>query len=114
MRHMDKYQCIDDNFAELLTVWSDTIRKTFEDGGVDEIISTRRLCHIVQTFSIFKDRQKAIELCVNRFDADTKEAFIDLYSKVDASIKPAVVVTTEDVDGDPLQRIIDEAKKDIA
>lgn len=68
----------------MLTVWSETIRKTFEDGGVDEIISTRRLCHIVQSFSIFGDRQKAIELCVNRFDEDTKEAFIDLYSKVDA------------------------------
>ena len=114
MRHMDKYQCVDDNFADLLTVWSDTIRKTFEDGGVDEIISTRRLCHIVQTFSIFKDRQKAVELCVNRFDADTKEAFIDLYSKVDASIKPAVVIPAETTDdSDPLQRIIDEAKKDI-
>ena len=84
VKHMEKFQCVDNDFAELLTVWSETIRKTFEDGGVDEIISTRRLCHIVQSFSIFNDRQKAIELCVNRFDEDTKEAFIDLYSKVDA------------------------------
>jgi hypothetical protein len=74
-----------------LTVWSETIRKTFEDGGVDEIISTRRLCHIVQSFSIFGDRQKAIELCVNRFDEDTKEAFIDLYTKVD--VQPTVEET---------------------
>lgn len=83
IKHMEKYNCVDKEFAELLTVWSETIRKTFEDGGVDEIVSTRRLCHIVQSFSIFNDRQKAIELCVNRFDEDTKEAFIDLYTKVD-------------------------------
>lgn len=85
-KHMDKFNKVDDDFAEMLTIWSETIRKTFEDGGVDDLISTRRLCHIVQTFSIFGDRQKAIELCVNRFDVDTKEAFLDLYSKVDVSI----------------------------
>jgi hypothetical protein len=91
MKHMEKYNCVDKEFAELLTVWSETIRKTFEDGGVDEIISTRRLCHIVQSFSIFNDRQKAIELCVNRFDEDTKEAFIDLYTKVD--VQPTIEET---------------------
>ena len=85
-KHMEKYDCVDKEFAETLVTWSDTIRKTFEDGGVDDQISTRRLCHIVQTFSIFKDRQKAIELCVNRFDEDTKDAFLDLYSKVDATV----------------------------
>jgi hypothetical protein len=62
------------------------IRKTFIDGGVDEIVSTRRLCHIVQTFSIFNDRMKAIELCVNRFDDDTRSGFLDLYSKIDADV----------------------------
>lgn len=91
MKHMEKYNCVDKEFAELLTVWSETIRKTFEDGGVDEIVSTRRLCHIVQSFSIFNDRQKAIELCVNRFDEDTKEAFIDLYTKVD--VQPTIEET---------------------
>ena len=91
VKHMEKYNCVDKEFADLLTVWSETIRKTFEDGGVDEIISTRRLCHIVQSFSIFGDRQKAIELCVNRFDEDTKEAFIDLYTKVD--VQPSVEET---------------------
>ena len=85
-KHMDKYGYSDDNFAEMLVNWADTIRKTFNDGGVDETISTRRLCHVVQTFSIFKDRRKAIELCISRFDADTKEAFLDLYDKVDASV----------------------------
>ena len=93
MKHMEKYNCVDKEFADLLTVWSETIRKTFEDDGVDEIISTRRLCHIVQSFSIFNDRQKAIELCVNRFDEDTKEAFIDLYTKVD--VQPTIEETLE-------------------
>jgi len=84
LNHMTKYNCTDEQFADTLTSWSTAIRKTFEDGGIDEIISTRRLCHIIQSFSIFKDRKKAIELCVNRFDTDTKQAFIDLYSMVDA------------------------------
>jgi hypothetical protein len=86
MKHMEKFECIDKEFNTLLVGWADTIRKTFEDGGVDEIISTRRLCHIVQTFSIFGKRDKAISLCVNRFDDDTKEAFLDLYTKVDATV----------------------------
>lgn len=93
IKHMEKFNCVDKEFADLLTVWSETIRKTFEDGGVDEIISTRRLCHIVQSFSIFEDRQKSIELCVNRFDEDTKEAFVDLYSKVD--VQPEAPMNNE-------------------
>ena len=62
----------------------DIIRKTFYDGGVEEIISTRRLVHIVRAFSIFKDKAKAIQVCVNRFDDETKQSFIELYDKVDA------------------------------
>ena len=85
-KHMEKFEKVDEEFNDLLVGWADTIRKTFEDGGVDEIISTRRLCHIVQTFSIFGKRDKAIALCVNRFDDDTKEAFLDLYTKVDATV----------------------------
>jgi MoxR-like ATPase len=81
--HMTKFGVSDTEFTEKLVQWGQAIRKTFEDGGVDEIISTRRLCHIVQTFSIFSDRMKAIELCVNRFDTDTRGAFIDLYTKID-------------------------------
>ena len=84
LKHMAKYDAIDSDFAEKLVVWADIIRKTFYDDGVDEVISTRRLCHIVQTFSIFNKRDKAIDLCISRFDNDTKEAFLDLYSKVDA------------------------------
>jgi len=120
LRHMEKYSCVDENFADSLTAWSDTIRKTFEEGGVDEIISTRRLCHIIQTFSIFNDRMKAIELCVNRFDTDTKEAFIDLYTKVDASVssKSKMVGSSEtptlESNDDVLQSIIDSAEKDLS
>ena len=86
LKHMQKFEAMDKEFATLLVGWADAIRKTFYDEGIDEVISTRRLCHIVQTFSIFGKRDKAIALCVNRFDDDTKEAFIDLYEKVDATI----------------------------
>ena len=74
----------DDDFAEKLVTWADVIRKTFADGGCDEVISTRRLVHIVETYGIFGDKMKAITLCLNRFDDDTKASFIDLYTKVDA------------------------------
>jgi len=77
----------DDDFAEKLVNWADIIRKTFFDGGVDEIIATRRLVHIAKAYGVFKDRKKAIELCVNRFDDETKESFISLYTKVDADVE---------------------------
>ena len=72
--------------------WAEAIRRTFEDGGVDETITTRRMIHIVRAFAIFKNQQKAVELCCNRFDAATKAAFIDLFDKV-ANPQPEVVVT---------------------
>lgn len=78
--------CVDDEFADKLVLWADVIRKTFYEGGIDELVSTRRLEHIVKAFAMFKDRLKAIQLCVNRFDVDTKSAFIDLYTKVDAGV----------------------------
>ncbi len=74
----------DDDFAKKLVTWADVIRKTYFDGGVDEIISTRRLVHIVQAFGIFNNKMKAIEVCTNRFDDDTKNSFTELYTKVDA------------------------------
>ncbi len=73
----------DEKFANNLITWADIIRKTFYEGGVDEIISTRRLVHIVEAFTIFKNKMKAIEMCTNRFDVDTKTSFMDLYTKVD-------------------------------
>lgn len=79
---MEKYGCVDDAFADTLVKWADAIRKTFEDGGVDELITTRRLTHIVRAYSIFKNKQKAIQLCCNRFDDATRIAFVDLYDKM--------------------------------
>lgn len=85
----------DQDFVEKLTQWADIVRQSFDQGAVDEIISTRRLVHIAKAFKIFGDRMKAIELCVSRFDADTKMAFLDLYSKVDAKVDaPAQVKPT--------------------
>ena len=74
----------DTDYVSKLVTWADVIRKTYFDGGVDEIISTRRLVHIVQAYAIFKNKLKAIEMCTNRFDEDTKTSFVDLYTKVDA------------------------------
>ena len=73
----------DKKFANNLITWADIIRKTFYEGGVDEIISTRRLVHIVDAYAIFKDKMKSIQMCTNRFDTDTKTSFIDLYTKID-------------------------------
>ena len=78
--------CEDDGFVSHLVDWADIIRKTFYDGGVDEVISTRRLVHIVQAFNIFGDKSKSIQVCLNRFDDETKQAFMDLYDKVDADV----------------------------
>ena len=74
----------DDKFAHNLVTWADVIRKTYNDGGVDEIISTRRLVHIAEAYGIFKNKMKAISVCTNRFDDDTKTSFVDLYTKVDS------------------------------
>jgi MoxR-like ATPase len=79
----------DSVFIERLITWAEIIRKSYADGAVDEIISTRRLVHISKAFSIFNNRLKAIEMCLNRFDTDTKTAFLDLYTKVDAEATPA-------------------------
>ena len=74
----------DVKFVEKLTTWADVIRKTYFDGGVDEIISTRRLVHITQAYTIFDNKMKAIQMCTNRFDDDTKNSFVELYTKVDS------------------------------
>ena len=82
--------CADENFCKRLADWADIIRKTFYDGGIEEIISTRRLVHIVRAYNIFGDKAKAIEVCVNRFDDETKQAFLELYDKVDADFEMPV------------------------
>jgi len=83
---------LDEAFCANLANWSDIIRKTFKDGGIDEVISTRRLVHVIRAFAIWQDRMKAIKVCVNRFDDETKQSFIELYDKIDAE------VTTEEND----------------
>ena len=90
---MKKYGTVDEDFATNLVTWSEVIRKTFYDGGVDELISTRRLDHIVKAFAIFGDKMKSIQMCVARFDDDTKESFMDLYTKIDAGVNPLEEVT---------------------
>ena len=77
----------DTKFCQKLVDWGDIIRKTFYDGGIEEIISTRRLVHIVRAYSIFNDKAKAIQVCVNRFDEETKQSFLELYDKVDADFE---------------------------
>ena len=88
----------DDEFAEKLVTWAEVIRKTFEQGGCDEVISTRRLVHIAKTYSVFGDKMKAIGLCLNRFDDDTKISFTDLYTKVDAGANTeSIMAQTQEV-----------------
>ena len=77
---------VDEDFALHLVKWADIIRKTYHDGGVDEILATRRLVHIATSFGIFKDRAKAVDLCIARFDDETKESFKDLYEKIDETV----------------------------
>ena len=96
-KHAAKYDVDDSEFIEKLVSWSTVIRKTFEDDAIDEVVSTRRLCHIVKTHSVFNDRAKSIELCINRFDNETKTAFLDLYTKIDESAEP---IATEEANTD--------------
>jgi MoxR-like ATPase len=95
----------DQSFVDNLVQWADVVRKSYDEGATDEIISTRRLVHIAKAYEIFKDRMKAIELCVNRFDTETKMAFLDLYSKVDATVEsPANTSTTVASTETPVQQ----------
>jgi len=89
----------DQEFVERLTQWADIVRQSFEQGAVDEVISTRRLVHIAKAFKIFGDKMKAIEMCVSRFDTETKLAFLDLYSKVDAKVEAPEQTPVETADG---------------
>jgi hypothetical protein len=85
----------DRDFCKRLVDWADIIRKTFYDGGIEEIISTRRLVHIVRAYSIFEDKAKAIQVCVNRFDDETKQCFLELYDKVDVNFQMPTEVSNE-------------------
>ena len=97
---MNSFGCPDPEFSETLVKWADSIRRTFADGGVDETITTRRMIHIVRAYAIFKKREKAVELCCNRFDTATKDAFLKLYEMVanpaPEVVQPEVVVANPD------------------
>ena len=84
----------DSNFCKNLVDWADIIRKTFYDGGIDEVISTRRLVHIIRAYSIWNDKSKSIQVCINRFDDETKQSFVQLYDKVDVDFE---METTDNV-----------------
>ena len=104
---MKKYDAVDEDFATNLVTWAEVIRKTFYDGGVDEIIATRRLVHIIHAFSIFKDRMKAIAMCVARFDDQTKDTFMDLYSKLDEKVS-----MPSDEEGEEVLETAEEKEED--
>ena len=91
----------DRDFCKRLVDWADIIRKTFYDGGIEEIISTRRLVHIIRAYSIFSDKAKALQVCINRFDDETKQSFLELYDKVDADFKMPAQEAPEKVDYPP-------------
>ena len=110
MAHMLKYDSVDEDFLKKLVAWSNVIRKTFEADGVDEVVSTRRLCHITKTYKIFNDRMKSIALCISRFDEETKDAFLDLYSKVDADVNYGDESTEETVTEEERTSIYDEVR----
>jgi hypothetical protein len=103
---LDSLGVPDPDFCEKLVNWANAIRKTFYDGGIDEVIATRRLVHISNAFAIFGDRMKSIEMCVNRFDEDTKTSFLDLYSKIDAG------VDVEETEAEEAHRLLDEENSD--
>lgn len=86
-KELESFGASDDDFADKLVTWADVIRKTYAEGGVDELISTRRLVHICKTFAIHRDRMKAVGLCLNRFDEDTKMSFLDLYTKLENPVE---------------------------
>jgi hypothetical protein len=92
LKNMELLDCVDDSFATHLCTWAEIIRKAFDEGSINDLISTRRLVHIIKTYSIFGDRMKAIELCLNRFDRETKNSFMDFYKAIDASVNPSDTV----------------------
>jgi hypothetical protein len=83
LKAMKKFNKVDENFADCLVKWTEIIRKTFADGGLDEIISTRRAINICKAYAMFGSKQKAITLALTRFDKDTQTAFLSLYNKID-------------------------------
>lgn len=93
---MKSFDCFDEVFAKVIVKWAEAIRITFNAGGVDETMSTRRIIHIIKAFSIYKNKKKAVELCCNRFDINTKLAFIDLFEKISGEPEPVEEIVALD------------------
>ena len=104
-KHMEAYGVNDEEFADKLVAWSAVIRKTYDAEGVDELISTRRLCHIIKAYSIFKDRVDAIKMCVARFEIETREAFLDLYQKIDAGVIKNDTATDSPIESSDVENV---------
>jgi len=102
-KELDSVGKSDEEFAQKLVTWADVIRKTFNEGGVDEVISTRRLVHIIKTYGVFGNKMKAIQLCLNRFDIDTKTSFLDLYTKVDAGASAEEIMAPQTPEPESVQ-----------
>jgi len=83
---MESLDCLDREFASRLVDWADMIRTCYREGGVDEIVTTRRVVNICTAFAVFRDRSKAIRMGITRFDASTQEAFMSMYEKIDATV----------------------------
>ena len=79
LRHKSE---VDTKFIEELSDWVAVIRKTYMDEGIDEQITTRRACHIVDVHCNFFPVDKAIQLCTARFDDTTQAAFLTLWEKM--------------------------------
>ena len=107
-----KIDKVDGEFVGNLIKWADVIRKTFMDGGVDEIISTRRLVHIVGAYGIFDNKLKSIEMCVSRFDTETKDSFLDLYTKVDSGVSVEDIMSQQNQDDDVDEEDVSEGDDD--
>ena len=107
-----KIDKVDNEFVGNLIKWADVIRKTFMDGGVDEIISTRRLVHIVGAYGIFDNKLKSIEMCVSRFDTETKDSFLDLYTKVDSGVSVEDIMSQQNQDDDVDEEDVSEGDDD--
>ena len=107
----DSLSISDSEFIEKLVNWADIIRKTYVEGAIDELITTRRLVHISNAYAIFNmDRMKAIAMCVNRFDDETKTAMVDLYTKVDSGVDPTAVEAEETAS---TEETVEESSNDV-
>jgi len=85
-KEMELTGVVDNEFCEKLVDWADIIRKSFYEGAIDDVVTTRRLVHIVNAYRMFNDKLKSITMCISRFDEETRNSILDLYTKIDAGV----------------------------